>query len=138
MASNDDIMRVLGQLEAKLDAVVDRLERSDEVFAAEQESAHRSRARIHVRIDEQAYRITEMEKTTVAAGATVAQQRDVIKALTDSVAKEIKPTIDEWKKIKIVGGMISGAMIAVGFSAAAVAAWAYDWLWGILRHLVRP
>ncbi|MHC2573956.1 hypothetical protein [Rhizobium leguminosarum] len=137
MASNDDIMRVLGQLEAKLDAVADRLDRSDEVFAAEQKSAHISRSRIHVRIDEQAKRITEMEKTTVAAGATVAQQRDIIKALTETVSEEIKPTIDEWKKIKLVGGMVSGALIAVGISSAAIAAWAYEWLWNFLRHLLK-
>ncbi|TAU98178.1 hypothetical protein ELI38_20460 [Rhizobium leguminosarum] len=79
-----------------------------------------------------------MEKTTVAAGATVAQQRDIIKALTDTVSEEIKPTIDEWKKIKLVGGMVSGALIAVGISAATVAAWAYDWFWSVLRHLIRP
>ncbi|MBX5082181.1 hypothetical protein HJB56_05195 [Rhizobium lentis] len=135
MASNDDIMRVLGQLESKLDAVVDRLERSDDAFAAEQRSAQSSRARIHARLDEQGKRITEAEKTIVAAGATVAQQRDVIKVLTDTVAGDIKPTIDEWKKIKLVGGMVSGALIAVGISAATVAAWAWDWLWGVLSHI---
>jgi len=73
--SNDDILRVLGRLEEKVDGVGKRLDRFEREFTEERRSSSESRHRLHERIDEQSSRITEAEKTVVAAGAIAAQQR---------------------------------------------------------------
>ncbi|WP_416065433.1 DUF1515 domain-containing protein [Rhizobium sp. ZK1] len=132
--SNDDIMRALGNIEAKLDAVADRQDRADEIFAVEQQQAHRSRATIHQRLDQQQQQISKMETTVAISGQVDAQLRDSIAALKHTVTSEISPTIDEWKRIKFLGGVLSGGLIALGVTAATAVAWLYDWLAIVIRY----
>ncbi|RXT29380.1 hypothetical protein B5P46_11920 [Rhizobium leguminosarum] len=134
MASNDDIMHAIGRLEAQQDGLSKTIDRLFDDFADERRQAHESRARIHERLDEQAHRIGESEKTIVVAGATVAQQRDIIALLKATVDADVTPTINEWKRIKFLGGVLSGALIALGVTAATVVAWLYDWLAVLLRY----
>ncbi len=118
MVSNDDILRALGRMEGKVDAVVDRLDRFEGEFRADRRSSSESRNRIHERIDQQAHRLGEAEKTIVAAGATVAQQRDIIAGLTKAMNEDINPTLREWNRLKTLGwGMrmlLVGAGVGVG------------------------
>ncbi len=118
MVSNDDILRALGRLEGKVDALDDRLDRFETEFSSERRSSSESRNRIYERIEEQAHRIGEAEKTVVVSGAITAQQRDIITGLTDVMEKEIKPTLKEWNRLKTLGwGMrmvLIGAGIGIG------------------------
>jgi len=133
--SNDDLMRVLGQLESKLDAVAERIDRADDLFNEERRSAHESRSVIHRRLDEQAEKIGSLRTDIEIHGKIEAQLRDNIASLKQTVSTEISPTIDEWKRIKFLGGVVSGALIALGVTAGAAAAWLYDWLAIVLRYL---
>ncbi|MBX4897447.1 DUF1515 domain-containing protein [Rhizobium bangladeshense] len=135
MASNEDIMHMLGKLGAKLDALAERMDRADDVFGEERRSAHESRSVIHRRLDEQADKISSLRTDIEIHGKIDAQLRDNIAGLKDVVAKDVAPTIDEWKRIKFLGGVLSGALIAVGVTAAAAVAWLYDWLTLLIRYL---
>ncbi|MFC5760501.1 DUF1515 domain-containing protein [Rhizobium sp. GCM10022189] len=128
-------MRALGNIEAKLDAVADRQDRADSLFAVEQQQAHHSRAAIHKRLDQQQQQISRMETTVAISGQVDAQLRDSIAVLKQTVMTDISPTIDEWKRIKFLGGVLSGALVALGVTAATAVAWLYDWLAIVLRYL---
>ncbi|HEV7436575.1 MAG TPA: hypothetical protein VGO22_17170 [Pseudorhizobium sp.] len=78
-----------------------------------------SRHRLHERIDEQSTRITEAEKTVVAAGAIAAQQRDVITGLATTIDREIKPTINQVKDITRLGKTAALIFTGLGFTAGS-------------------
>ncbi|CAD7036241.1 membrane protein [Pseudorhizobium halotolerans] len=118
--SNDDILRVLGRLEEKVDGVGKRLDRFEREFTEERRSSSESRHRLHERIDEQSIRITEVEKTVVAAGAIAAQQRDVIAGLTATIDHEIKPTINQVKDITRLGKTAALIFASLGFTAGGM------------------
>ncbi|HEV7436845.1 MAG TPA: hypothetical protein VGO22_18570 [Pseudorhizobium sp.] len=116
--SNDDTLRVLGRLEEKVDGVGKRLDRFEQEFTDERRSSSESRHRLHERIDEQSSRITEAEKTVVAA-AIAAQQRDVIAGLKGTIDDEIKPTINQVKDITRLGKTAALIVASLGFTAGA-------------------
>ncbi|UIK04922.1 hypothetical protein [Neorhizobium galegae] len=99
--------------------MADRLDRFEGEFDTDRKSSSESRQRIHERIDEQAHRIGETEKTIVAAGATVAQQRDIITSLTGFMETEIKPTLKEWNRLKTLGWGMRMVLIGSGFGIGA-------------------
>lgn len=118
--SNDDILRVLGRLEEKVDGVGKRLDKFEQEFTEERRNSSDSRHRIHERIDEQTKRIGEAEKTVVAAGAIAAQQRDVIAGLTTTIEKDIRPTINQVKDITRLGKTASLIFVSLGFTAGGI------------------
>lgn len=136
MASNDDILRALGRLEAKVDAVAIRLDRFEEEFDTDRRSSSDSRQRIHERIEQQAHRIGEAEKTIVAAGATVAQQRDIITGLTGFMESEIKPTLKEWNRLKTLGWGVRMVLIGAGVGIGAFGT-AFLWFGEIMGPFLR-
>lgn len=133
MASNDDIMRVLGRLE-------EGVSRIREDFSEEKESAHESRSVIHRRLDEHAQTVAKLETTVAISGQVEAQLRDQIAALEERVKKhhaEVSPTIEEWKRIKTLGWGVSSLLVIAGVSAASIAAVAWDWFIAVVRHWLR-
>jgi len=136
VASNDDILRALGRLEAKVDAVAIRLDRFEEEFDTDRRSSSDSRQRIHERIEQQAHRIGEAEKTIVAAGATVAQQRDIITGLTGFMESEIKPTLKEWNRLKTLGWGVRMVLIGAGVGIGAFGT-AFLWFGEIMGPFLR-
>lgn len=146
--SNDEIMRALGRLEGAISEISKRFGDFARDTSATNASASASRARIHERLEEQSHRITEAEKTAVAAGAIAAQQRDVIASLETSmnedmaglrkmIDRDIKPTIEEVKEIKQLGKRASIVLIALGFTAGGAVMWASDTVVAFLRKWLR-
>lgn len=146
--SNDDIMRALGRVEATVAEVSKRLDHFAKDYSETNRHASESRSRIHERLDEQSHRISEAEKTIVAAGAIAAQQRDVItdmkKAVNDDISDlkttiddEIKPTINEVKEIKKLGKRASIVLVALGFTAGGAVMWTGDTVVAVLRKWLR-
>jgi len=133
MASNDDIMRVLGRLE-------EGVSRIREDFSEEKESAHESRAVIHRRLDEHAQTVGKLETTVAISGQVEAQLRDQIAALEERMKRnhaEVTPTIEEWKRIKTLGWGVSSLLVIAGVSAASITAVAWDWFIAVVRQWLR-
>lgn len=130
-------MRVLGRLEGKVDAVVDRIDKFEREFASERKASSESRHDIHQRIDAQSDKISEVEKTLVAAGGLVAQQRDVIAGLKDTIDNTITPAVSDWGKIKTLGVGFSGLLVALGFTGASLWIWAGDTLGALVKKWLK-
>lgn len=140
MTSNDDILVALARLEAQQEGLSKTIDRLSGDFAEERRQAHDSRSRIHERLDEQAHRIGESEKTLVAAGATVAQQRDVILTLKETVEKNhaaTQPALEEWRRMKTIGYGISGLIAFAGLTIGGVIAYMSDGAVAALRHWLK-
>lgn len=133
MASNDDIMRVLGRLE-------EGVSRLREDFSEEKDTAHESRSVIHRRLDEHAQTVGKLETTVAISGQVEAQLRDQIAALDERMKKnqaEVAPTIEEWKRIKALGWGVSSLLVIAGVSAASIASIAWDWFAAVVRHWLK-
>ena len=91
-------------------------------YARDQEAAQQSRAALHRRVDEVIDRIGRMETTAALAGEVDAQVRtelDELKALVDGNSRSIAPTIEEWKRIRMLGLGIVGLLAIGGVSVGA-------------------
>ncbi len=97
MASNDDIMRFLGKIEAKLEATNENLSLLRGDFSDEKDHAHESRAVIHRRLDEQQQQVAKLETTVAISGQVDAQMRDQLAGLSETVKanqKAVQPALD--------------------------------------------
>lgn len=133
MASNDDIMRVLGRIEEK----VEQLEKA---FKTEKQDAHDSRATIHRRLDEQVSQIALLDKTVEIAGMIDAQMRDRMEGLATTVADNhnaVAPSIEEWKRLKFLGYGVSGLIAMAGISVAGLVLWAGEAAVTTIRHWLK-
>lgn len=133
MASNEDIMRVLGRIEAK----VEKLEKD---FAEEKHTAHESRTIIHQRLDQQVSQIAVLDKTVAIHAEIDAQMRDKVNALTETVKvnhKAVEPTIEDMKRLKTLGYGIAGMIALAGLSVGGLALWAWDVVITTVRHWLR-
>ncbi|CDZ67621.1 Hypothetical protein NGAL_HAMBI2605_59020 [Neorhizobium galegae bv. orientalis] len=121
-ASNADILR-------ELSTVSEAVRQLREDFRDERDAARENRARIHSRLDQQIRDLGLVEDKVIIVGQTVGQQRDFIDRLERKVAanhEEVKPSIEEWKRVKTLGWGFSGLLVALGFTGASILYWAGD------------
>lgn len=119
MASNEDIMRVLGRLEGKV-------EQLGKDISEEKATAHQSRTSIHRRLDEQVATVALLDKTVAIHAEIDAQMRDKIETLTETVEKNhdaVAPTIEDMKRLKTLGYGFSGLIALAGISIASLLWW---------------
>lgn len=124
--TNADIMAKLGEVTGELG------EMRGEVKGVKREldSAAESRRGLYAKMDDQGKLLAETAFAVTSAAAVAAQAREEIKNLrteiTQQLATDIKPTVEEWKTIRKVGlGIVS--LIAVGgISIGAILVWFGD------------
>lgn len=133
MASNDDITRVLGRLEEKVEQL-----RAD--FSDEKHTAHESRAIIHQRLDQQVRQLAVLDKAVAIHAEIYAQLRDRIEALTGTVKDNhgaVAPTIEDMKRLKTLGYGIAGLIALAGLSVGGLRLWAGEAAVATGRHWLR-
>lgn len=133
MASNDDIMRVLGRLEEKV-------EQLGKDISEEKVTAHESRTSIHRRLDEQVMTVALLDKTVGIHAEIDAQMRDKIEDLTKTVEKNhdaVAPTIEDMKRLKTLGYGISGLIAIAGISVGGLFWWAGEAAVNAIRHWLK-
>ncbi len=113
-AEQNEIMRSLG-----------RLEEGVRQLRADFDSATASRSKIHDKID-------HLESTIVIAGHAAAQTRDRIDAVEKALHDDIKPTTDEFKRMKLAGlgviGFVGVAAATFGASLSPMISAIREWL----------
>lgn len=126
----DDISFLLGEINAGV-------QRLTKEFDTERESAAKSRATIHERLDDQVRQISHLEGSVAIAGTVSAQTRDKVDAIEVRLDKEVAPTIEEWRKIKNMGlGM--AALIGLGGATIASAIWVFvTYFWDGMAETIR-
>ncbi|MBX4911228.1 MULTISPECIES: DUF1515 domain-containing protein [Rhizobium] len=140
MTSNDDILRALGRVEGRLTGIEESVALLRKDFGDEKEHAHESRAVIHQRLDEQQQRISRVDTTIAVSGEVEAMLRDQIKGLKETVDenhKAVKPTLDEWKRMKQIGYGISGLIAFAGLTVGGTVAYMSDSAVAWLRHWLK-
>lgn len=94
-------------------------------FDTEKDHAHESRKDVHRKIDDLAGRVGAVEGTIQVAGHVTAQTRDKVAAMEATLTDDVKPTVDEFKRMKLLGW---GFLSVVGLGGTAFGA-AMIW-WG--------
>ncbi|MBY5869072.1 hypothetical protein HFN58_30460 [Rhizobium leguminosarum] len=87
MASNDDIMHGIGNLEGSLTGINESVVQLRKDVGDEKANAHESRSVIHRRLDDQAKQIAHLDATLAITGGVDAQIREEIKSLKETVNK---------------------------------------------------
>lgn len=127
------------------------LKKGVEHLSAQQETLHRqldeerraasdNRARIHARLDQHVMNVGEIEGKVITIGLAFEAQRALIEDVSGLVAKnhaEVRPTLDEWKRIKTLGWGASFILLSLGATSATVLWWAGDAAVTIARRWLR-
>ena len=82
---------------------------------------------------ERVHRVAE----ELAAGAVVAQQRDVITGLKETIDDTISPAVSDWNRIKTLGWGFSALLVAMGITGASLWTWAGDTLGAIVKKWLK-
>jgi hypothetical protein len=117
-------------------------------FDTEKDHAHESRKDVHRKIDDLGNRVGSVEGTIQLAGQVTAQTRDRIDAVNNevseriggleaSLAKDIKPTVEEFKRMKLIGWSIVGVVGIGGTAFGASLIWWGEQVSQALRSLLR-
>lgn len=106
-------------------------------FDTEKDHAHDSRKDVHRKIDELTGRVGDVETTVQVAGQVTAQTRDRIDAMDSTLNKDVKPTVDEFKRMKMIGWSVVGIVGLGGTAFGASLIWWGEQVGSALRGLLR-
>lgn len=122
MAGEDEVLRILGRLEAKVDNLAEDQRDDRDVARAEREAANASRAKIHERLDEHATMIGSMQSDIrVAAGidAQVRVELDNVAKAVHQVRIDHEPAVNDMRKLRVGLMAVGGALVAGGVTLAS-------------------
>lgn len=105
--------------------LLEMLKQFRDEYARDQESAQRSRAALHQRVDEVVDRLGKMETTAALSGTIDAQVRTELDLLTKKL-NEVAPVAVEWGRVKSIGKWAASGLLASGVGIGALAATAGD------------
>ncbi len=106
-------------------------------FDTEKGHAHESRKDVHRKIDELAGRVGAVESKIEIAGHVAAQTRDVIDAMEATLTDDMKPTVDEFKRMKLIGWSVVSIVGIGGTALGASLIWWGEQVIGAIRHFLR-
>lgn len=113
-----EILQKLGSIEAGQTQL-----RKD--FDRERDQSRDSRGDLHDKVDVGNERMAHLEMTVQVSGQVAAQTRDKVEAMERTLNEDVKPTVDEFKRMKLLGW---GFLSVVGLGGTAFGA-AMIW-WG--------
>lgn len=109
-------------------------------FRDEREASRKSRAALHERVDGMSEDIGAIRGDIRILGEIDGQVRGEIQTLKETVENnqtDIKPTVDEWKRIRAIGIGFAGILALGGVSLGAMAVYAGETLVNAIRHWLR-
>ena len=104
-------------------------------LAQEREASRESRARQHQRTDEVIDRLGRIDSTIAVAGQVDAQVRTELDDLK-KVVGNIKPTVEEWRRMRTLGIGIVGLMTTDGLVTGATLQPLFAQLLTAVRHFL--
>jgi len=122
MAGEDEVLRVLGRLEAKVDNLAEDQRDDRDIARAEREAANASRAKIHSRLDEHSAIIGQVQSDIrVAAGidAQVRVELDGVAKAVHQVRIDHEPAVNDMRKLRLGLMVVGGALVAGGVTLAS-------------------
>lgn len=114
----------------------------------EKEHAHESRRDVHRKIDDLTGRVGQVEGKIEIAGQVTAQTRDRIDSVSDglterldefdaTMADDIVPTVEEFKRMKMIGWSIVGVVGVGGTAFGASLIWWGEQMISAIRSILR-
>lgn len=101
--------------------------------------AKENRAHLHNRIDDLTGDLGEVRRaiaTSTVESEHLHEQVRIIDAKVDRNHGEVKPTIEEWKRIKAMGIGVGGLLALGGLSLGSAILYAGDVFWTWLKHKI--
>ena len=106
-------------------------------FDVEKNHAHDSRKDVHRKIDDLTDRVGKVETTVQVAGKVAAQTRDHIDSMESTLNDDVKPTVDEFKRMKLIGWSVVGIVGLGGTAFGASMIWWGEQTVSAIRHFLR-
>ena len=106
-------------------------------FDTEKGHAHESRKDVHRKIDDLAGRVGSVEGSVQIAGQVTAQARDKIEWFEAKLTTDVIPTIDEFKRMKLIGWSVVSIVGIGGTAFGASLIWWGEQVVSTIRHFLR-
>jgi predicted nucleic acid-binding Zn-ribbon protein len=106
-------------------------------FNDEKDHAHESRKDMHRKVDDLTDRVGKAETTIQVAGQVTAQTRDKVDAMDATLTSDVKPTVDEFKRMKLIGWSVVGIVGLGGTAFGASLIWWGEQVVTALRGFLR-
>lgn len=122
MAADDEVLRILGRLEAKVDNLAEDQRDDRDAARSDREAAQVSRARIHERLDEHASIIGQVQSDIRVAAGLDAQVRVELDGMAKAVRQvriDHEPAVNDMRKLRLGLMVVGGALVASGVTLAA-------------------
>lgn len=135
MAADDEVLRVLGRLEAKVDNLAESQRDDRETARDDREAAQISRARIHERLDEHSNLIGKVQsdiRVTAGIDAQVRVELDGLAKAVQQVRLDHEPAVNDMRKLRLgllfVGGLLVASGVTLAAAGEAAASAVRSWL----------
>tara|TARA_R110002020_G_scaffold471284_1_gene698202 strand:- start:3598 stop:3999 length:402 start_codon:yes stop_codon:yes gene_type:complete len=131
---------MLGELKRGVEHLSAQQEQLHRQHEEERRSAGENRARIHARLDQHIINVGEIEGKVITIGQAFEVQRALIEGVSEKVDRnhsEVRPALDEWKRIKTLGWGVSAILLSLGATGATILWWAGDTAVAIMRRWLR-
>ena len=122
------------------DILLEMLRQIRDDFAAEREASRQSRAKLHERMDEVVNRVGKIEGDIAILGQVDGQVRGelvALKATVEANQADLKPTVDEFRRMKMVGLSVVGLIGIGGTAFGASLIWWGEQTVGFFRWILR-
>lgn len=106
-------------------------------FDDEKGHAHESRKDVHRKIDDLAGRVGHVEGTIQVSGHVTAQTRDKVDAMESTLTDDVKPTVDEFKRMKLIGWSVVSIVGLGGTAFGASLIWWGEQMIAAIRGFLR-
>lgn len=106
-------------------------------FDDEKGHAHESRKDVHRKIDGLADRVGQIESTIQVSGHVTAQTRDKVDAMESTLTDDVKPTVDEFKRMKLIGWSVVSIVGLGGTAFGASLIWWGEQMITAMRGFLR-
>ena len=106
-------------------------------FDTEKDHAHESRKDVHRKIDDLSGRVSQVEGTIQVSGHVTAQTRDKVTAMEATLTEDVKPTVDEFKRMKLIGWSVVSIVGIGGTAFGASLIWWGEQVISTIRAFLR-
>lgn len=128
---------ILHEILLKLGRIEEGQEQLRDDFDKETDRSRENRKDLHGKVDSLSDRIGHVETTIQVAGQVTAQARDKIDALETKINTDVQPTVDEFKRMKMIGWSAVGLVGLGGTAFGASLIWWGEQTISAIRHFLR-
>lgn len=128
---------ILHQILEKLGSIAAGQDQLRKDFDRERDQSRDSRHDLHDKVDVFGERLIHLEATVQIAGQVAAQTREQILGFEKTLTEDVTPTVDEFKRMKLIGWSVVGVVGLGGTAFGASLIWWGEQVGNAIRSLLR-